>query len=273
MTAMMDLGRMQDVPRPEEILLAQVDTYEIFQSSPLPVEIHRFEPPSGRRPMLTLTYHLPPASGESETALVARLTPQMDDARPRVASENAFRVESTPDGRVAEVRFRVEPGEWDLLALAVDPDSNTSAAFRETIQIREPSTGLHTSDPVFAAKIEPLPYATMATYDAPFTLGAFRVQSRRGNELPRGEPIQVFLEAYGGTGPYRAEFLLEGREEDGQWIALGQPSSNEEPLGTFAWSLPTSDAWPLGGYRVVVRIADSLGTTVEREIDFRLVPR
>jgi GWxTD domain-containing protein len=270
MTAMLDLGRLQEIPRAEEILLAQVDTYEIFQSAPLPVQVHRFEAPGESDALVVLTYFLPPAAGESETALVARLTPEDPGGAPLIASEAAFRVEATRAGRVAQTRFRVKPGTWDLLALAVDPDSDTSAAYRGTVEIAPRGDGLRLSDPIFAGRLSPLPYATMATYDAPFTFGAFRAVPRETFAVPRGEPIQILLEAYGGAPPYRALFRLEGEEDDGRFTALGDPTPAEEPLGAFAWSLPTSPAWPLGSYRVRIRVEDDRGARVEREVRFRV---
>ncbi len=270
MTAMLDLGRMQDIPRAEEILLAQVDTYEIFESAPLPIQVHRFEAPGERDALVVLTYFLPPATGDSETALVARLTPRGSDAAPLVASEAAFRVEPSPAGRVAQTRFRVPAGSWDLLALAVDPDAQTSAAYRGTIEVAPRGEALRSSDPILAGNLSPLPYAAMATYDAPFTIGAFRAVPRETPAIPRGEPVQLLIEAYGGAPPYRALFRVEGEEDDGRYTALGEPTSAEEPLGVFAWSLPTSPAWPLGSYRVRIRIEDDRDAHVEREVPFRI---
>lgn len=270
MTAMLDLGRMQDVPGAEEILLAQVDTYEIFRSEPLPVQVHRFEAPGEPDALIVLTYFLPPAAGESETALVARLTPKASGVAPLVASEMAFRVETSPEGRIAQTRFRVPPGSWDLLALAVDPDSEISSAYRGTVEVAPRGEALRLSDPILAASLSPLPYATMATYDAPFTFGAFRAVPRKGVAVPRGEPIQLLLEAYGGAPPYRAEFRLEGEENDGRWTALGDPTPAEEPLGAFAWSLPTSPTWPLGSYRVRIGVSDGRGARVEHEVPLRI---
>jgi GWxTD domain-containing protein len=270
MTAMLDLGRLQEIPRAEEILLAQVDTYEIFQSSPLPVQVHRFEAPGESDALVVVTYFLPPAAGESETALVARLTPKGSGGAPLVASETGFRVENVPGGRIAQTRFRVQPGAWDLLALAVDPDSETSAATRAAVEVVRRGEALRLSDPILAQSLTPLPYVAMATYDAPFTIGAFRVVPRQGLAIPRGEPIQLLIEAYGGEPPYRAEFRLEGEERDGRFTALGDPASTAEPLGAFAWSLPTSLAWPLGSYRVRIRIADGRGALVERDVPFRI---
>lgn len=270
MTAMLDLGRLQEIPRTEEILLAQVDTYEIFESAPLPVQVHRFEAPDETEALVVLTYFLPPPAGESETALVARLTPKGSGGSPLVASEAAFRLETTPAGRIAQTRFRVGPGTWDLLALAVDPDSETSAAYRGSVEVAPRGEALRLSDPILAASLSPLPYATMATYDAPFTIGAFRAVPRETPAIPRGEPIELLLEAYGGAPPYRALFRLEGEEDDGRFTALGDPTPAEGPLGAFAWSLPTSPVWPLGSYRLRIRVEDDRGAVVERDVPFRI---
>ncbi len=271
--AMLDLGKMQEIPPPEVMLLERVDSYELFHTEPLDVAVDRFEPPGRTDALVLLTYAIPPAGGETEPALVARLRPRGAGGRERVLSEASFRIETTGRGRVAEARVFLEPGTWELLALVVDPDTGTNAAHREVLEIPERGPALRTSDPAVLSRLEPLPYATLATYDSPFVLGGFRARVEPRAEIVRGEPIRILIEAYGGEGPYRATFRLEGREIDGSFVPLGSPSVAEEPLGAFAWSVPTTLSWPTGPYRVRARIEDASGRAVEREIPFTLAER
>jgi hypothetical protein len=98
----------------------------------------------------------------------------------------------------------LEPGTWDLTLLAVDPVSGSNRVYRGTVEPL-PTGALRTSDLVLARALAPLPFATQASYDAPYIVGGFRVTPLVGTSLPRGEPVQIFYEIYGGEGPFPPE--------------------------------------------------------------------
>ena len=241
---MLDLGKMQEVPPQEQVLLERVETRETFAQRPLLVRLDRFRPDGALSTLVVMTLDLP--SGSDSPAVVVRLSPRDAGRTPKILAEGAFRVERIPGGRIAEGRATVEPGTWDVLALVVDPNESANRIWRGTLVIPAADDALRLSDPVLASRVEALQFRGLTGYDAPFTFGGFRIVPRLAPKVPRGEPIQVFLEAYGGTPPYAATFTLEGRENDGSYRILGAPQRFEQPAGAFAWSLPTGASRPEG---------------------------
>ena len=65
---------------------------------------------------------------------------------------------------------------------------------------------------------------------------------------------------------------MEGREDDGSWVALGRPSSGRQSEAAQGWELQTTGAWPLGEYRVEIAITDSEKRQVGVRIPFNLDP-
>jgi GWxTD domain-containing protein len=268
---LLDLGKMQEVPPQEQVLLERVETRETFAQRPLAVRLDRFEPPGVAGTLAVVTLDLP--SGDDTPAIVVRLTPRDAARAPKILAEGAFRTERVEAGRVAQGRVVVEPGTWDVLALVVDPREAANRIWRGILAVAAPDANLRLSDPVLARSVEPLEFRGLTGYDAPYTFGGFRVVPRLTAAVPRGQPIQLFFEAYGGRAPYEATFTLEGREEDGRYRVLGAPQRYEQPAGAFAWTLPTSDAWPLGEYRVRVEVRDAEGAAVPAVVPIRLEGR
>jgi hypothetical protein len=88
--------------------------------------------------------------------------------------------------------------------------------------------------------------------------------------FPRGQALRLFFEVYGGTPPYRITYQVEGRDLDGSWVRLGKPAVDEQTVAAQGWELPTSDAWPLGEYRVRVDVEDARQRLVSAQLPFRL---
>ncbi|HEX6851473.1 MAG TPA: GWxTD domain-containing protein [Candidatus Polarisedimenticolaceae bacterium] len=268
---LLDLGKMQEVPPQEQVLLERVETRETYAQRPLAVRLDRYQPEGTPGTLVVVTLDLPPS--DDAPALVVRFTARDAPRPPKILAEGAFRIERGPEGRVAQGRVPLEPGTWDVLALAVDPRESANRIWRGSIAVAAPSTALRLSDPVLAWRVEPLEYRGLTGYDAPYTFGGFRIVPRLSPALARGEPIQVFLEAYGGRAPYEGTFAVEGREDDGRFTALGSPQSFRQPSGSFAWSLPTGPHWPLGEYRVRIEVVDADGTLVPAVVPFRIEAR
>lgn len=271
LSVMLDLGKLQEIPPQEQILLERVETTETFASAPLPLEIDRFEVPGDSRRLVVVTLGLPPASGDEQPGIVVRFTPRDAARSPVVLAEGSFRIESDEAGRAAQGRARLEPGVWDVTALAIEPSADVNRIWRGSVTVSAARESLRTSDPVLAARIENVGYAQLVSYDAPFTIGAFRVRPRVGGQVPRGELAALFLEVYGGRPPYRVSFRLEGREDDDTWRPLTEPQTVETSTSGTGWSLPTTGSWPLGAYRVAIDIEDAAGETVETAEGFTVV--
>jgi hypothetical protein len=65
-------------------------------------------------------------------------------------------------------------------------------------------------------------------------------------------------------------YRVEGREHDGRWTALGQPSSGAPAGASQGFELPTTPEWPAGDYRVRITVADEGGSTVAADLPFHL---
>jgi len=267
---MLDLGRMQEVPPQEEILIENIEAVETFAFDPLPLSLDRFEPKSGGT-LVVVTVAVPGAGDAPPAAVMGRFSRKGVKEGARLLGEGSFRIEGEGDERVVQSRVTLEPGTWDLTLLAVDPVSGSNRVYRGTVEPL-PTGALRTSDLVLARALAPLPFATQASYDAPYIVGGFRVTPLVGTSLPRGEPVQIFYEIYGGEGPFHLSYQLDGQEDDGRWRALGKPQESDSTERDQGFALPTGSSWPTGAYRVRVTIRDASGLTVERVRAFRLDP-
>jgi len=265
---MLDLGKMQEVPSQEAMLLDSVETVETFAYRPLPLSIDRFAP-QGAGMLAVVTVSIPAGDpADPVPALLARFSRK--GAEPKILGEGSFRVEGEGAARVGQGRVALDGMPWDVTVLAVAPDSGISRIYKGRIDPL-PASGLRLSDVVLARAMEPLPFATQQSYDAPYIVGGFRVTPRASTEVRAGEPLQLFYEIYGGTAPYRIAYQLEGREDDGRFRALGPPQEREADAFGQGFALPTSATWPAGAYRVVIRVSDAAEGAVERTIGWTLV--
>ena len=267
---MLDLGRMQEVPPQEEVLIESIEAIETFAFEPLPLALDRFEPKDGTL-LVVVTVAVPGPAEVPPATVLGRISKKGSDKGARLLGEGSFRVEGEGDGRVVQSRLVLEPGSWEVTLLAVDAATGANRVFRGTIEAL-PEGPLRASDVVLARALSPLPYATQASYDAPYIVGGFRVTPLVGTTLPRGEPVQIFYEIYGGTGPFHLSYQIEGQENDGRWRALGKPQEQDSGERGQGFAIPTSAAWPLGAYRIRVTAEDADGNKVERLRAFRLDP-
>src|SRR5262249_31111764 len=154
-------------------------------------------------------------------SLVARFSKPGNVGTPHLLGEGSFRVEGVGVARTAQGRVQLEAGAWDATVLAVDPSTGASRIYKGRIEPLASGPGVTVCDTVLARTMEPLPYAVQASYDSPYIIGGFHVVPRATESVPRGEPVKVFFEIYGGGSPYHVTYQLEGKENDGRWRALG----------------------------------------------------
>ena len=267
---MLDLGRMQEVPTQEEVLIESVETVENFAFDPLPLSLDRFEPTDGGL-LVVVTVAVPGPADIPPATVLGRFSRKGSDKGARLLGEGSFRVEGEGDGRVVQSRLVLGPGTWEVTLLAVDPTTGASRVFRGTVEPL-PTGTIRASDLVLARALSPLPYASQASYDAPYIVGGFRVTPLVGTTIPRGEPVQIFYEIYDGTGPFHLSYQIEGQEDDGRWRALGKPQEQDSGERGQGFAIPTGAAWPLGAYRIRVTATDAKGDKLERIRAFRLDP-
>ena len=261
LSVMLDLGKLQEVPPQEEIILDSVETVETFAYDLLPIAIDRFQP-DGKDNLVVLTVAMPGPSGTEPASVLARFSRKGVKTGAQILGEGSFRLHGEGDDRVAQGRALLDPGPWELTVLSVEPGTGRSRIFRGRVDSLPQGPALHVSDIVLANTMEPLPFVAQSSYDAPYIVGGFAITPRPDPVLKRGSPVQVFFEIYGGTAPYRIVYQLEGKEKGDRWVALGKPQENTGTERGQGFALETGPAWPVGNYRLTVKVVDAAGASV-----------
>lgn len=269
MSVMLDLGRMQEVPSQARVLLERVETTASYATEPLQASLTRYAHPDRPGVVAVVTADVTGVGGVRPAA-IARFTPHDATREPRMLGEDSFRLAEVAGQRVVQGRIVLDPGDYDLTLMVVDPQSAVTRMHRGTFRAALPGAALQLSDVTLALELAPVEYAALASHDEPFHVGAFRVVPRAAPELPAGEVVRVFYEIYGGAAPWRVEYRLEGREDDGRWTPLGRPAAGTQSTRSQGWDLPTSAAWPPGDYRILVDVRDAAGAAAAAEVPFRL---
>jgi GWxTD domain-containing protein len=271
LAVMLDLGKLQEVPPQEQVLLERVETVESYRARPLVASVLRYVHGESGLPLAVVTIDLEGLDEDVSPSVLGRFTPRDATQHPRLLGESSFRIEDVDGRRIAEGRSELSPGVWDLTVLVIDPGTADTAIHRSVVDVSASSGGFRSSDVTLALSIESLRYAALSSHDEPFHIGPFRVIPRFDARLVRGEAAAVFYELYGGTAPYRVSYQVEGHDLDGSWVELGQPSISEQAGVAQAWEVTTGERWPLGSYRVRIGVTDALGRSIEELVPFELV--
>lgn len=269
LSVMLDLGKMQEVPPAEAVLIERIETQESFGADPLDVVVQRYEGSGAEEgTVVSLTVAAPGREG-TRPAVLARFEDAEGPRPQRLLGEGSFRYRGDGNARVAQARIEVPPGRWTLTVIRAEPSTARAAIYNGTVVSPPPDGTLRVGDAVLTTELESLPYFSLATYTEPFVVGAFRFVPRLGDALRAGEPVQIFHEVYGGAPPYRIEYRVEGLDLDGSWVPLGPPAIVEGSQGQ-GWEFPTTSRWPPGEYRVRIRVEDGAGATAGAFVPFRI---
>lgn len=271
LSVMLDLGRMQEVPPQEQILLDRVETMETYQTQPITGRIDRYYHPEERRLTVVLTLDISESGRGEKPAILARFASHDATQIPRLLGEDSFKLIEDGRTRMAQGRLALEPGEYTITAMVADPIKVETGLYRGTVKVLEPVERFRFSDVTWALELDSLRFASLASHDEPYHVGPFYVVPRFGNTFRRGETLRLFFELYSATFPATVSYQVQGQEEDGTWVSLGRPSLIEQEASAVGWELPTSERWPLGEYRVVVEAQDADGKLISRELPFTLV--
>ena len=270
LSVMLDLGRMQEVPPADQVLLETVETMEAYHTLPLTVNVDRYFRPDDGQPIAVISVDLLDIVTPERPAIVARFTPANRDEETRVLGEDSFRVVEGTDYRMAQGRLALSPGEYTVTVVVADPIAVQTGLHTFDIDVPEIPKTIRLSDSVWAVQVEPVEYKSLSSYDEPFHVGPFRVLPKPNSVYEQGEAPMLFLEVYGAEYPLRASFQLEGLDENGDWLPLGQPSSVEQTAGELAWEVLTNERWPIGDYRVRVEVTDAGDRLVTTQVGFEL---
>jgi GWxTD domain-containing protein len=275
LSMMLDLGRLQEVPPIEEVILERVETTETYKTFDLGVSLDRFQDQDGRVGF-SVNLDFGPTTVVGTPALLARFTPTDATQKPRILSEGSFRFLPAKDGQsaLAQGRIFLPPGRYDLLVAAIDPTGAGNGIYRGTALVPAPTpdSTLALSDLMMCRTLTPLPYASLVSYQEPFVLGPYRCTPRVLHTLHGGEPIEVLFETYGGVPPYRLSYQLEYEDELQGWKALGAPQKAVQAERAHAWGLDTSPDWPVGDYRLRIVVLDSENHEITGRLPFSILP-
>jgi GWxTD domain-containing protein len=270
LSVMLDLGKMQEVPPQEAILLDSVETVETFAYEPLALAIDRFQP-GGAGLLVVLTVSIPGPSGVEPPSILARFSHKGTKAGAQILGEGSFRIEGEGDQRVAQGRLLLDATPWEVTVLSVEPGTGLSRIYRGRVDPLPGGQALRLSDVVLASSMEPLAFAAQASYDAPYIIGGFNVTPRPESQIVRGTPVRVFFEIYGGTAPYHLAYQLEGQEKDGHWVPLGRPQEKDASQRGQGFELATAATWPTGTYRLRIKVVDAVAASTESAVSWSLV--
>jgi len=270
LSVMLDLGRMQEVPPADQVLLETVETMEAYHTLPLTVNLDRYYRPDDGQPIAVISVDLLNINTPEKPAIVARLVPRDPEAETRVLGEDSFRVFKGEDYRMAQGRLALDPGEYTLTVVVADPIAVQTGLHTSDVDMPEVPKTIRLSDAVWAVDVEPVEYKSLSSYDEPFHVGPFRVLPKPDSVYKQGEVVMLFFEVYGAGFPLSATFQLEGLDEAGNWVPLGQPSLLEQAAAELAWEVPTNERWPVGEYRVLVEVTDAEDRLVTTQVEFQL---
>jgi len=270
LSVMLDLGRMQEVPPQDQVILEQIETIESYAAYPLDIAVHRFTHPDQPITVAMVTVDVTDTGESTQPSIIARFTSRDATERPRILGEGSFKYVTHEERRYAQARVLLPPGEYTLTVMVADPGNIRTGLERRSVRINAPSERMDFSDLVWSETLDPLPYAVMASYDEPFIIGTFRVLPRVKKRFVPGDSLRLFYEVYGASMPLRITYTLQGKDLDGSWVDLGAPAVDEQSSNLQGWEIPTNEHWPLGDYRVLVEILDADERLISRLHGFEL---
>ncbi len=269
LSVMLDLGKMQEVPPESQVLMERVETVEAYRTSPVATRVDRYLREDGLTEVV-ITAGLGPAGPHPKPAVIARLVDDAGSGPQRMLGEDSFRVVETDGERFAQGRLAVEPGVYMLTLMVADPVLIKTSLYQNRLSVHPPTETFRFSDVGWAKELVPLEFEALAGYDEPFIVGPYNVLPKIDSVFRRGQVLKLFYEVYGGAAPFRVSYQLQGKENDGSWTSLGQPSLSDQPNFAQAWELPTNPRWPLGEYRVEIEVVDADGKQIARHVTFEL---
>jgi GWxTD domain-containing protein len=270
LSVMLDLGKMQEVPPEEQLLLERVETSESYVTKELDVQVDRYWHPEQQQTLVAVTAQLAGMPVGSRPPVIARFTRIDTPDVVHMLGEDSFLIAESGASRLAQARLTLPAGVYALTVMMVNPDDLSTGLHRTNVTIPAATERFRFSDMVLALELDPLKYAELVSYDEPFLLGAFKVLPKLDSIYRRGEPLRIFYQVYDAEAPFTVSYQLEGQEQDGRWVALGSPSVSEQQLPSQGWELPTGENWPLGEYRVHIEVQDSAGRLIATQVPFSL---
>jgi len=268
LSVMLDLGKMQEVPPQEQVLIERVETAEAYLTQPIEVAVDRYRDPDSGETLVAVTVDISSSSLEKRPAIIARFTHEQGDVR--ILGEDSFKIAEKDDRKLAQGRLRLAPGDYELTVMVADPIAVKTGMHRSIVSAPQMIERMRFSDVTWVTALEPLAYKGLISYEEPFIVGPYRVYPRLSPVFRQGDTVMMFYEVYGATPPLSITYQIEGQENDGSWVALGQPLTDEQVTPSQGWEIGTTPRWPTGEYRIRVDVLDFAGQLISTQVPFSL---
>jgi hypothetical protein len=279
LTRIVDLAEMER----REVFEAEAKVTAVSSFDPIPVDLHTdfYQAADGT----TYTaFTIAPAPGDP-TAGKRKLVPfggivSLD--RPEVTypldKPEHF---ASPGGKFASVfqtGLGVDPGRYRVLFGLQDRETGRVGFHQQDITVADLSAApLGLSTLTLARSLRPLEKreAPHSELKVPFILGGLEVIPHTRAEVSNGEEFHVYFQVYGGEDDAQGNadleitYAFEGKA-GADWMALGQPVTQEGLQRVQAWSFPVR-GWPAGTFRFTVKVTDHIGgETITKNLIFQV---
>jgi hypothetical protein len=170
------------------------------------------------------------------------------------------------DASVFQTGLGMDPGRYRVLFGLQDTQNGRAGTFQQDITVADlTAVPLSLSTLTLARSLRPLSEreAPQSELKVPFILGSMEVIPRTRAEVRNGEEFHVYFQVYGGensadgTADLEITYAFEGKA-GGDWMALGEPVTQQGLQRVQAWSFPVS-GWPAGKFRFTVKVTDRIG--------------
>ena len=181
------------------VLLERVETTEAFGTDPITTTLQRYYDADEARVVAVVTIDVSHVDAATSPAIIARFADADEPERnPRMLGEDSFKVAELKDGRrLAQGRVALDPGRYESTVMVVDISNGATGIERSSLVVRPPDDRLRFSDVTWAEALEPLRFASLASYSEAFHVGPYRVLPRTDASFERGETTATSMTTWG----------------------------------------------------------------------------
>jgi len=283
MQLMLDLGRLDVVPSPDDLLTAIVTAEEFYGAIPITVRYDVFAGDSGRTIVaITLNIHPDPLDpkrkpGSGDYLIVGRL--DRDDApsmapfflREQDFHPSAHNARSDYHGPyIYQAVMTVQPGAYHIAFGAYDRAARVTGTTKDEINVPAfTGEGVSLSSLCLSEAIEPV--QGEAPVWEPYVIGHLKVTPKLIPTYRNGDLFAVYYQIYSAAMDLDIEYQFLVRQGN-DYIPIGNPIVYREvSFPAQGWSFPLRE-WPASDFKLRVTVTDPAGgASATREIGFKVL--
>lgn len=282
MQLMLDLGRLEVVPSPDDLLTAIVTAEEFYGAIPITVRYDVFAGDSGRTIVaITLNIHPDPLDPKREPGgdylVVGRL--DRDDApssapfflREQDFHPSAHNTRSDYHGPyIYQAVMTLEPGSYHIAFGAYNRAARVTGTTREDLNVPAfTAERVSLSSLCLSEAIEPV--QGEAPVWEPYVIGHLRVTPKLIPTYRNGDVFAVYYQIYSAAKDLDIEYQFLVRQGN-DYIPIGNPIVYRAvSFPAQGWSFPLRD-WPTADFKLRVTVTDpAAGASASREIGFKVL--